>query len=275
MSEQKKKETNNKVSNNAKNKKPTTKKSNKTNKNGRKKDLETVISTKKNIEELETIKANEIINEELKEYGKLKKQKDEINKLNEKKNEIEDENTDNNVDENSNIESKKDESDTEDIKGINEKEKLDAINKELRADKKKSNSDENREKKHTKILNNVSIAAIFVIYFGLIIQGIINIPTIQFITDLKVFSIAELICSLILLEISYKRDSGSIFLNAIEMISLFGQTLFILELYSNEVNNINLYIAAMMSIATIYYLIKIIIIALRNVSDKDEEIDIY
>lgn len=261
MSEQKNKDSNNKNISNAKSKKSmTTKKVSTTNK---KKSLKTMISTKKNINELETIKANEIITEELNEYNETKMQKNKmINNTIAKNNVEKRKNINENIEKKENL---------EDLKKIDDQKKLDEISKELKADKERDESDEKRNKKYKKILINVSIAGIIIIYLRLIIEGIINIPTIQFITDLKVFSIAELLCSLVLLEISYKRDSGSVFLNAIEMIALCGQTLFILELYSNEIYNINIYIAVLMSVSLIYYLLKITVIALRN--GDSEEID--
>ena len=106
------------------------------------------------------------------------------------------------------------------------------------------------------VFTNIVIAAIIIIYFIFIVLGssgsIKNVRT----TDLNIFSILFLGTAIVLFEVAYKKDSGSLAVYGIESLVVATFTLFlpyiIFEL--DEANKKN-YLIASIYIAT-YYIIK-------------------
>ena len=140
--------------------------------------------------------------------------------------------------------------------------KLESIEKEIKRNKKKISKETNL--KRTNILSNLIIAIFIVVYFAMLLKATINIPAIELLTDFKVFIVFELVCTLILLEISIKKDSAMFFTFALEMMALGVATLAYMNLYSMNYPKIQLFTSACVGGFTIYYLIKIIIRAFRK-----------
>ena len=85
-----------------------------------------------------------------------------------------------------------------------EEENLKRLEKEIVNKKKLPPEEENKINK--KIFENMIIADILMAFFYLISLGSLNIETPIFITDLKVFSIGLIVLTVIIFEISYKKE---------------------------------------------------------------------
>ena len=140
--------------------------------------------------------------------------------------------------------------------------KLESIENEIKKNKRKISKETNL--KRTNILTNLLIAIFIVIYFDMLLKATVNIPAIELLTDFKVFIIFELICTLILLEISIKKDSSTFFKFGIEMMALGVATLAYMNLYSMNYPRIQLFTSGCIGAFTIYYLIKTIIISFKK-----------
>lgn len=114
-----------------------------------------------------------------------------------------------------------------------------------------------------KCLTNIIILIIVLIYlFGLQI-GEQNIQTESYITILKVFSIILIVGTIVMFEISYKCNKNEAILHSIEMLILSFFTLFLISAYSLYYGNFYKVTIVGISISTIYYLLKCILI-IRN-----------
>lgn len=143
---------------------------------------------------------------------------------------------------------------------------LETIKKEIKNNKQRSAKQ--RDKKNKEILKNIIIGAVAVAFFGLLCLGEQNIPTIQFIKDLRTFTIAEMIATIVIFEIAYKKDSDTIALHGIEMLSISSMTLLVLGLYGRGSDKTGLLIAISVTIITLYYLIKSLVIGLKKTKNK-------
>lgn len=116
------------------------------------------------------------------------------------------------------------------------------------------------EKINLNIFTNIIIAIFIVLYWYFINLGSLNIETNIYIIDLKVFSVIFGITSVILFEISYKKDSGKMCIYGIEMLIVGLITLFLINGYYLFYANYNFIIAIISFIFAVYYLIKSFII---------------
>lgn len=142
-------------------------------------------------------------------------------------------------------------------------EKLKSIEKEIKKTRKKVSKDVNL--KRTNILTNLFIAIFLNVYFAMLLKATINIPAIELLTDFRVFIIFEVICTIVLLEISIKRDSLIFFWFGIEMMFIGVATLVYMNLYGFNYPRMGLFTSLCIGTFTVYYLIKVLIIAIRKV----------
>ena len=142
-------------------------------------------------------------------------------------------------------------------------EKLKSIEKEIKKTRKKVSKDVNL--KRTNILTNLFIAIFLNVYFAMLLKATINIPAIELLTDFRVFIIFEVICTIVLLEISIKRDSLIFFWFGIEMMFIGVATLAYMNLYGFNYPRMGLFTSLCIGTFTVYYLIKVLIIAIRKV----------
>ena len=133
------------------------------------------------------------------------------------------------------------------------------------------------KKINNKLFENIIIAIIAMIYFYLINLGSSNIETNVFIVDLKVFSVALIIFTIILFEYSYKKDDGNICIHGLEVLVLSIITLFLVYGYILYFDQFNIIVATSAFIFAIYYLVKCIILSvkirknyLKNLNDINE-----
>lgn len=141
---------------------------------------------------------------------------------------------------------------------------LDKIEKELNDSKKKSKLTVVNEKRYGIVLRNIVVGILFTIYFGLILLGKEKIPAIEYIIDLKTFIIFDLLVTLVLLEIAYKKENEEIALHGVEMATVGGLTIWTLDLFSRQNIDLNVYISVFICIVVFYYLVKSVIMALKK-----------
>lgn len=140
---------------------------------------------------------------------------------------------------------------------------IEEIEKKIKANNKMSPNE--KQKLNRKIFLNFFISAIVMFVFIFILMGYSNIPNNSYIIDLKVFSIIAIVVTIIIFEIAYKKDSGNFTILGIE--SLIASFI-ILSLYyvlENNIYDYKKYLIMMVGIFMMYYLLKIIVIYIRDV----------
>lgn len=139
--------------------------------------------------------------------------------------------------------------------------KIEQLEKEIKEKRKLPIEEQN--KINRKIFENIIIAVIMMLYFYFINLGFLNIDEKSFQTDLKVFSILSITITIILFEISYKKDDANIAIHGIEM--LFFSVVTLLSIYANSFLSVqfNAIISTISFIFGIYYVGKSIIIYLK------------
>lgn len=115
-----------------------------------------------------------------------------------------------------------------------------------------------------KVFINIIIAIIVMVYLLFVNIGSINIDSIVFIKDLKVFSIMLIVLTIILFEYSYKKDNGVICINGIEVLVLAIITLLFPSAYVLQNRKFNLIVASVSFLFGAYYVGKSIIIYVRD-----------
>lgn len=116
------------------------------------------------------------------------------------------------------------------------------------------------DKIHKKIVENILIADIVMVFFYFICLGSLNIESNVFSRDLKVFSIGLVIFSVILFEVSYKKESGNLCIHGIECLVLAIITMISNFIYLTYLPKFHIIIAAISFLFSIYYVGKSIII---------------
>lgn len=153
----------------------------------------------------------------------------------------------------------------EDI-STNEK-KMQKINEEIKANKRKNRNNILKSQKYIKILRNAIIAIVGIAYIEIMILGMKRIPAHEFETDLKVFITLSMALGIIMFEKAYKADKFRIALHGIEAVSMGGATVILLDLFKKQSPNmINFFIGVLIA-WTIYFVIKCIVIGIK----KNEE----
>lgn len=150
-----------------------------------------------------------------------------------------------------------------DQKALEEKQ-LSAIKDVIKKNKKEKKSKAKKQDKYKKILKNILIAMVEILYFLILIVGKAAVPTIEYVIALQIFTIAEMIISIIIFELSYKKDKDELFLHGVEMMIIASATLVYLHFFSMQSNILNIIGAIIIGLIAIYYLIKSFIIALKK-----------
>ena len=151
---------------------------------------------------------------------------------------------------------------------IIKKNELETIKEEIKNNKKQKKSSEKKQSKYKELLKNNLIGIVVIVYFLALIIGKNAINTIEYITDLKVFVIIEAILSIIIIERAYKKDTFSIAIHGLEMLILGGSTVLILDLFNRQNDKLNLVFAILVGVFTLYYLIKLLVIAIKKDKKK-------
>lgn len=133
---------------------------------------------------------------------------------------------------------------TEDKKMIEELEKV-KQKQIIPADIKKQMND--------KVFKNIILAILIMIYLLFINMGFINIAQDVLVTDLKVFSITLAVLAIVLFERAYKKDSGELAINGIEVLVLAIATLISIGVLTTATAKFQLVIAAVSFLYGAYY----------------------
>lgn len=109
------------------------------------------------------------------------------------------------------------------------------------------------------------------IYFMIIMAYLIfiniisaNLDTDIFINIIKVSSFVWLLVSIIMFEISYKKDNDSLLVHAIEILSIAIVTLFLISGYKLYYDKFSLVVVTTIAVYIIFYIFKILFIMIRT-----------
>ncbi len=141
---------------------------------------------------------------------------------------------------------------------------LEQIHKELQNNKKAKRIDAGKKLKRKEIFKNELIIIFIELYFIVLVLSNNNFSTIEFISDLKIIALIEVFMAVILFEIAYKKEDEKIGLHGIEMTALGISTMILLNLYSNQFSHLNIALAVIIGIFTLYFLIKMFVIAIKK-----------
>ena len=130
-------------------------------------------------------------------------------------------------------------------------------------DEKTKMPEEEKNKIYKKIFENTVIANVIILFLYLIGIGSINIDARTFITDLRVFSIGLIIFTILLFEISYRKENTNLCIHGIEVFVLSLLTLFSIYAYVIYNNKFQILVAIVSYIFALYYVIKSTIIYLK------------
>ena len=146
---------------------------------------------------------------------------------------------------------------------INETE-LKTIKEEIKKNKKDKKSTEEKQQKYKEILKNLLICMFIFIYIIALIIGSKTLGAIKYITNLKTFIMVEVLISIFIFENSYSKDNFLIGLHGIELLTVSGLTILLLDLFNKQSEFLSLAFAIITGIVLIYYLIKVLVIAIKK-----------
>lgn len=138
---------------------------------------------------------------------------------------------------------------------------------------KKTTMPENLKGKIRKeIFANILLAIGIIVYFIFLVLGSLDTTKEIRSIDLKIFSLILLFTSLILFEIAYKKDSGRLALNGVEILVVAIITLFLPYIVFELDRTHQKYYILASSIIAIYYIVKAIVITnkAKSVYEKQE-----
>ena len=141
---------------------------------------------------------------------------------------------------------------------IEREEKLETIKNEIYTQT--TLSKQKMKKIYSKIFHNVIFATVFLIYFGILNIGYKTINPESMYRDLKIISIIDIIITIIIFEIAYKKDSGKLAIRGIEVLLLSICTLlinYVFKIYNSHFLEIVIIIALLFSL---YFMIKSLVI---------------
>ncbi len=131
-------------------------------------------------------------------------------------------------------------------------------------EKKKVLPKEKREKIYGSLFRNIAVAGVIILYFIFLNLGKLNIKPDVYVTDLKVFSMCILGTAIAIIENAYKKDSGELALYGIETIILALSTVGLIYVELMLSSKYVFIVTAMSYLFAIYYVIKSIIIYIRQ-----------
>jgi O-antigen/teichoic acid export membrane protein len=146
-----------------------------------------------------------------------------------------------------------------------EEENLDNVNEgikeiEKEIQNKKHIPKERQNKMNKKVFENMVIAIVVMAFLYCISLGSLNIESTVFITDLKVFSMGIIVLTIILFEISYRKENGSLAVHGIEGLVLSIFMLFSNYMYTMYIKDFYAYVSIFAYAFAIYLVAKSIVI---------------
>ena len=165
-----------------------------------------------------------------------------------------------------NQEAEKKNKEQEEEKNQDQEEKYNTISlKEIREALKTKVSKTQKKSIVKEVLINIGIAILMVIYLVIVLKGSINIGSENFEKDLKIMTLCILAIGIIILEVSYKKDSTKIALHGVEVLVFAGANLFLIfvnKLHFDRLPKDIMYIGVGIGC---YYVIKSIVLAVKSV----------
>ena len=113
-----------------------------------------------------------------------------------------------------------------------------------------------KKKIKNRILRNVEIAIIVIIYLILLNILSMHIETIQYILGIKILCVILAVVSVIYFELSYRKDNGYLFMHGVEFLILATITLFTVYAYSLFFITYNSILLYILIIVVLFYIIK-------------------
>lgn len=112
---------------------------------------------------------------------------------------------------------------------------------------------EEENKMNKKVFENILIADAIMLFLYFVGLGALNIETAIFITDLKVFSVALIVLTIILFEYSYRKENAVICIHGIECFFLAVFILFAIYIYQVYFKDFNIIVSFVSYLFAIYY----------------------
>jgi len=144
-------------------------------------------------------------------------------------------------------------------------EQLKEIKKEI--DKSKNKSLVKRIDKYNIIFRNIVIAIFAVIFIWIIALGGVSLSPIKFLTNLKSIVIIEIIATIVILEIAFRKKYSFLMVHGIEMMLLACYTLGLYHLYANDSDKTRMVLLGGVLAIVVYYLIKSLIIRFKRIDE--------
>lgn len=156
------------------------------------------------------------------------------------------------------------------MKKENKKKNIEKISKVI--EEKKIIPKEIKEKISSKIFENIIYVALILLYLGALNIGMSNIPTENYITDLRVFSMLLLVLTIIMFELAYKKDKGELWIHGIELMVVAIFTTYLQYLYSIYYSTFGTVVLTFALFYLIYYSVKILIEKRRIVKEYNKSL---
>ncbi len=129
-----------------------------------------------------------------------------------------------------------------------------------------------KSKINTKIFENIIFGAIVIVYLGALNIGMKNIPTENYLVDLRVFSMILLVATIVVFEIAYKKDIGDLWLHGIEIMAISIFTAYSIYWYSIFYNTFGSIVVSFILLCLIYYAIKVFIMKRKIIKDYNKSL---
>lgn len=124
----------------------------------------------------------------------------------------------------------------------------------------------------TEIFRNIIFGAVILLYLGALNIGMRNIPTENYIMDLKVFGMSLLVLTIIVFELAYKKDKGELWMHGAEIMVTSIFTIYLIYLYSIYYNTYGTVLFTASILYLIYYGIKILIERKKTIKNYNKSL---
>jgi hypothetical protein len=131
-----------------------------------------------------------------------------------------------------------------------------------------------KEKIGSQLFQNIIFAVIIFVYLGALNLGMANIPTENYLMDLKVFSFILLAITIIFFELAYNKDKSELWLHGIEIMGVSIFTVYLIYFYSIYYNTFGNILFSFAFVYFLYYAIKIIIMRRKTIKNYKNLTDI-
>ena len=129
-----------------------------------------------------------------------------------------------------------------------------------------------KDKINAKRFENIIFGIVILFYLVALNLGKTNIPTENYLLDLRVFSILFLFATIILFEIAYKKDKSDLWLHGAELMAVMIFTTYLIYLYSIYYNTFQSIVFLVATVFFIYYVVKIIIMKKRIIKEYNKSL---